>query len=245
MPRVAIVNRTFARVVMRTSNALGRHFAYGWRADPVEIVGIVEDGKYEALTEGAKPAVFECALQRYNATTVVLVKSTRPSEQIVAEMRQAIGALDPALPLYMTGTVGQMLGFALFPSEAAAVALSAFGLLALVLAATGIYGLVAYSVSRRRREIGIRVAIGASRARVLRSILGRIGALVAAGAVVGLAVALAAGRLLSEVVYQVSPHDPAVLATVGGVIAIVAGLAAWAPARRSLRIEPRDALRDA
>ncbi len=244
MPRVAIVNRTFARTVMRTPNALGRHFAYSWRADPIEIVGIVDDGKYEALTENAKPAVFECILQRYNATTVVLAKSTRPSEQIVAEIRQAIAALDPSLPLYMTGTVTQMLGFALFPSEAAAVALSAFGLLALVLASTGIYGLVAYSVSRRRREIGIRVAIGASRARVLGSILGRIGALVAAGAAAGLALALAAGRVLSDVIYQVSPHDPMVFLGVAAVMTLVAALAAWAPARRSLRIEPREALRE-
>jgi predicted permease len=244
VPRVAIVNRTFARVVMRTPNALGRHFSYGWRADPIEIVGIVEDGRYEALTEAAKPAVFESMLQRYNATTMVLVKSTRPSEQIVADMRQAIASLDPSLPLYMTGTVTQMLGFAFFPSEAAAVALSAFGLLALVLAATGIYGLVAYSVSRRRREIGIRIAIGASRARVLRSVLGRIAALVAAGAVAGLALALAAGGLLSGVIYEVSPHDPVVLAIVMAVIASVAALAAWAPARRSLRIEPREALRE-
>src|SRR5262249_12417439 len=169
-PRVAIVNRAFARLVMRTDQPLGRHFAYGFRADPVEIIGVVEDGKYQTLTEAPQPAVFESILQRYNATTTVLVRSRRPPEQLVGEMRAAIGRLDPSLPLYSTGTVEQMLGFALFPNQAAAVALTSFGLLAIVLAATGIHGLVAYAVSRRRREIGIRIAIGASRVRVLRAV---------------------------------------------------------------------------
>ena len=211
--------------------------------EPTEIIGMVEDGKYESLTEPAKPVVFEPILQRYNATTTILVKSPLPSEQIVGAVRQAVAALDPSLPLYGAGTVEQMLGFALFPSQAAAVALSAFGILALLLAATGIHGLVAYAVSRRRREIGIRIAIGAGAASVLRVVLGRIAVLLAVGAAAGLALALAAGQLLANVVYQVSPRDPVVFGAVAVTIVAVGALASWAPARRSLRTQPIEALR--
>ncbi len=243
-PRVAIVNRAFARKIMRTSDPVGRHFTWSWRStDPTEIIGVVEDGKYESLTEAAKPVVFEPILQRYNATTTIVVKSALPSEQIVAAVRQAIAALDPSLPLYQAGTVGQMLGFALFPSQAAAVALSAFGILALVLAATGIHGLVAYAVSRRKREIGIRIAIGASAGNVLRVVLGRIALLLGIGAAAGLLLAVAAGQLLSSIVYQASPRDPVVLAAVAATIVAVGAVASWAPARRSLRTQPIEALR--
>jgi ABC-type antimicrobial peptide transport system permease subunit len=136
-----------------------------------------------------------------------------------------------------------MLGLALFPSQPAAVALSVFGMLALVLATTGIHGLVAYAVSRRRREIGIRIAIGAGRLSVLRVVFRRVALLLGMGAATGLALALAAGQLLSTVVYQASPHDPAVLGSVAGVLAAVGLLSCWGPARRSLRIDPMNALR--
>src|SRR5260370_36046345 len=125
----------------------------------------------------------------------------------------------------------QMLGFALFPSRAAAVALSAFGVLAVVLAATGIQGLVAYAVSKRRREIGIRIAIGASASNILRVVLGRIVTLIAIGAAVGLVLAGVAGRLLASVVYQASARDPIVLG--GGHLrfAAIRVLSRWARAR--------------
>jgi len=242
-PRVAVVNRTFARTIMRTSAPLGRHFKYGWRADPIEIIGVVEDGKYQSLTESPRPVVFEPILQSYNSTTTILVRSAQPPEQMVAAIRQAIASLDPALPLYGAGTVEQMLGFARFPSQAAAIALSAFGLLAVVLAATGIHGLVAYAVSRRQREIGIRIAIGAGTGHVLRIVVGRLSVLLGIGALIGLALAVAAGGLLSQIVYQASPNDPAVLGTVVAVFLAVGFMSSWAPVRRSLRIEPMKALR--
>jgi ABC-type antimicrobial peptide transport system permease subunit len=136
-----------------------------------------------------------------------------------------------------------MLGFAMFPSRAAAIALSAFGILAVVLSATGIHGLVAYAVSKRQREIGIRIAIGASAGNVLRVVLGRLAALLAIGALAGLLLAVAAGDALSRIVYQASPNDPAALAAVAAVFLAVGIASSWAPARRSLRIEPMKALR--
>jgi predicted permease len=242
-PRVAVINRTFARTILRTRDPIGRHFAYGWRDEPVEVIGVVEDGKYESLTESPRPVVFEPIVQTYNATTTIIARSAQPPEQILSEVREAIRSIDPSLTLYGTGTVEQMLGFAMFPSQAAAIALSAFGILAVVLSATGIHGLVAYAVSKRQREIGIRIAIGASTGNVLRVVLGRLAALLAIGALAGLLLALAAGDVLSRIVYQATPDDPAALGMVAAIFLAIGIASAWAPARRSLRIEPMRALR--
>jgi ABC-type antimicrobial peptide transport system permease subunit len=173
----------------------------------------------------------------------MLVRSMRPTDQVVAGMRQTISAIDPSLPVYGAGSLEQMLGFAMFPSRAAAIALTAFGLLAVVLAATGIHGLVAYAVSKRQREIGIRIAMGASRSQILRVVLGRLAMLLSVGAAVGLVLAVAAGRLLATIVYQASPGDPAVLGAVVVLFLAIGALSCLAPALRSLRTEPMHALR--
>jgi predicted permease len=241
--RVAVVNETFARTVLHTSDAVGRRFRYGWGAAPIEVVGVVRDGKYVSLTEAPRAAVFDAILQSYNPTRVLEVRSSVPPEQMVRQIREVFRAEDPRMPLYDAEPLEQMLAFALFPTRVAAIALGSFGLLAVLLAATGIHGLVAYAVARRRREIGIRVAIGATRGQVLRIVLARIGVLVGAGCAIGLVLALAAGRVLSGIVLQASPRDPLALGGVALVLATVAAIACWAPARRSLRIEPTLALR--
>jgi predicted permease len=242
-PPVAVVNETFARTILRTSDAIGRRFRYGPSRPLVEVIGVAEDGKYRALTESPRAVVFQPILQSYNSTTTLFVRSALPEEQIVNDMRHAIGGLDPELPLYGTGSLDRMLEFARFPSRAAAVALSAFGLLAIVLSVTGIHGIVAYAVARRRRELGIRIAVGASRAEVLTLVLRRTAALVAAGAGVGLVLSAAAARVLASVVYQASPRDPVVFASVCATMVVVGIMACWGPARHSLRIDPVMALR--
>jgi hypothetical protein len=242
-PRVAIVNRAFAKQVMHTDEALGRRFRFGFGGPLIMVVGVVEDGKYKTLTESPRPTVFEPILQSYNTTTTLIARSSLPESQRVEQMRQAMVGLDSHLPLYGTGSLQQMLGFAFFPTRAAAIALSAFGVLAIMLAATGIYGLVSYSVARRVREIGIRMAVGASRAQIVGTLLGRTVILLTAGVAIGLGLAVAAGRVLSSIVYQASPRDPrlwmAVLLTIG----LIGLLSLWAPIRRALRIEPTVALR--
>jgi hypothetical protein len=242
-PQVAIVNVVFGKRVLHTENPVGGRFRHGdVNGDLVEVIGVVEDGKYGSLTESAEPVVFWPSLQRYNTTTTIEVKSTVPAAEMPGEIRRAIAALDPELPLYGVGSLTQMLGFAFFPTHAAAVALSAFGLLALVLAATGIYGLVAYAVSRRVREIGIRMALGARPAQVLRLVLGKMMALLVAGSAVGLGLALMAGQVLASIVYEASPRDPLVLVGVLALMSCLGLLASWLPARRALRIEPKTAL---
>jgi ABC-type antimicrobial peptide transport system permease subunit len=240
---VAVVNETFARTILRSSDPVGRRFRYGWSGTFIQVIGVVADGKYQSLTEHPTAATFESIMQSNSTTTALLVRSARPQDQIAGEIRRTIAGIAPDIPLFGEGSVERMLGFAMFPMRAAASALGLFGLLAVVLSATGIHSLVTYAVSQRQREIGIRMAIGASAGSVLRLVLGRIAALVAAGAAAGLLLSLASGRLLQDIVYQVSPHDPATLAGVLTIFGLVALAACWAPARRSIAINPSTALR--
>ena len=242
-PKPAIINQAFARQILQTENPVGKAFREGFGGPICEVVGVVEDGKYVSLTENPRPAVFWPTARRYNGTTTILVKSGQPPEEIISQIRQLVAKLDPRLPIYGAGTLESMLGFALVPMHAAAVALSAFGLLALILAVTGIHGLVAYSVARRTRELGIRIAIGARPAEVLQLVLGRLAVLVVLGLAVGIVLALAAGQTLSAVIYGVSARDPGVLVLVVGVLMLAAGVSSWRPARRALRTDPMAALR--
>jgi predicted permease len=242
-PRVALVNLAFARRVQHTDHPVGKRFRLGLGGDPIQVVGLVEDGKYQNLTESGKPAVFKPSLQSYNSTTMLIVRSLRPAAEMVQQMRQAITHLDPQLPLYGTGSLEQMLGLVLLPTRTAAVALSAFGLLAIMLAATGIHGLVSYAVARRVREIGIRIAVGARPAQLVGLVLGRTLALVAVGATIGAILALAAGQILSNIVYQASPRDPVIFVAAIATLALWGMASCWAPVRRALRVDPMIALR--
>jgi predicted permease len=242
-PPVAIVNLAFAEQVMRTDDPVGKRFRNGLAGPLVEVVGVVEDGKYESLVQSHAPALFWPILQQHNSTTTVEVRSSLPAAQIIDDMRQAVARLDAELPLYGTGSLDQMLGYAFFPTYAATIALGAFGGLAVMLAITGVHGLVSYAVAGRVHEIGIRIAIGARPPQIVRLVLGRTAALLAIGSAIGLVLALAAGNILGSVVYQSSASDPQVLAAVFAAIALLGVLSTWAPMRRALSIDPTVALR--
>jgi len=240
--RVVVVNEAFADQILRARDVVGRHFRYGSQGPPIEVVGVVETGKYQSLTEGETPAVFEPILQAYNTTTVMLVRSSRPTGDVASDIRRVMKSLDPSLPLFGVRGVDEMLGFVLLPMRAAAIALGAFGVLAVMLAATGIHGVVSYAVARRRREIAIRIAVGATDRSILRLVLRRITILVVSGALAGLPLALATGGLLGSIVYQGSVNDASTLVGVFLIVAIVGLTACWLPARRALRLEPAAAL---
>jgi len=174
---------------------------------------------------------------------MIEVKSSLPSTQVVSEVRQAIAKLDPELPLYAVGGLDQALGSAFLPARAAAITLSAFGILAIMLAATGIHGLVAYAVSRRTHEIGIRMALGAQPMQVLRVFLGKTATLLLFGSSAGFALALGAGPLIASIVYETQPRDPLVMFSVWLAIALLGLFASWSPARRATRVDPLVALR--
>jgi predicted permease len=241
---VAVVNETFARKVFRSTAVLGRRFKDLGHGDAwIEVVGVAEDGKYRSLSELPAPAVFEAIAQDYQATISLVARSSRPPDQVVSEIRRVFATLDPGLALYETQTFEAMLGVVLLPSRAAAIALGAFGALAVLLALTGLHGVVSNAVAKRQKELGIRVAIGAQPAAVLKLVLSRTVWLLAIGMAVGLTLVLLGRQVLAAVVYEASPRDPTVLVAVALCLATVGALACLGPARRALRISPIRALR--
>jgi ABC-type antimicrobial peptide transport system permease subunit len=159
-------------------------------------------------------------------------------------LRKTVLDLNPDLALFNIGSLKDQLALPLFPARIAAIVLGIFGLLAMVLAATGLFALMAYTVSRRTREIGIRMALGARPFQVFSSVFRRTAILCAAGISIGTAVTLAAGGLLSAVLYGVSPRDPAIYAIAISIMLLVALLASWNPAARAIRIDPARILRE-
>jgi predicted permease len=245
-PRVALVNRTFARTLFPGEDAIGKRFRFGSdpKAGQIEIVGIVQDGKYESLGEDPELATFLPLAQNYNHWTTLVMRTSVPPGQATASLRRLIAEMDPSLPLFNTGSLRDQLAYPLFPARVAAVVLGLFGFIAVVLAATGVFALVAYAVARRTREIGIRMALGADAGQVLGTILARTAVLSLAGAAAGTAIALAAGRSLSAVLYGVGPNDPRTYAVALLLMAAICAFSCWLPARRALRIDPSRSLRE-
>ncbi|HVZ82718.1 MAG TPA: ABC transporter permease [Terracidiphilus sp.] len=242
-PLVAVVNRRFAEKVFGSmQKAIGGHFKY-WGGKRAEVVGVVEDGRYRTLTEDQRPAVFFSHLQQPDTGTWLLVRSQRDPAELTAELTKTLHGIDDSLPLTVS-TWSEELDSALFAARVATVALGVLGLLGAMLAATGIFGMASYVVSKRLRELGIRVALGASRSQVLRAALGRAFRLLTIGSVAGLVLGVLATRVLSAIVYQATPKDPVVL---GGVVATMLALgmvASLIPARKALAVDPLILLRD-
>jgi predicted permease len=242
--RVVIVNQAFVRQMLGTEDPIGKRFRYGaastqWR----EIVGVVEDGKFRSLGESPAPAVFTPIEQSTVLETSIVARSLMPEHAAAALLRRAVLEIDPGITVTDVGSMTDQLGLALLPAKIAAYVLSAFGLLALVLAATGVYGVMAYAVSRRTREIGIRKAIGAAPAQVLRVVFSRAGMLLAIGMAAGIAMTLAGGKFLSQILYGVSARDPLTFTLAIALMMVVAIAACWFPARRAMAVDPVTALR--
>lgn len=242
-PPVAIINRALAQRLFPNESAVGGRLA-GWGAGPAEIVGIAEDGKYDSLSDSDTPAVFWPVLQHYGSTTLIIARSPLPAEEVVRMLESAVHELDPTLPFYQAGSLDDHLRLPLLPARLAASTLGGFGALAIILAATGVYGVMAYAVARRRREIGIRMAIGATGGQVMSLVLRRTVTLLAAGGFLGALAALTTGGLLTPILYNVSPKDPTAFAVALPLMAAVALAAAWLPALNASRIEPASALRE-
>ena len=242
-PVVAIVNREFARKVFGSvDKALGSHFKF-WGGNRAEVVGVVEDGKYQTLAEDAKPAMFFSFLQHPSSDTWLAVRSQRDAQEIAAALRRSMRSLDPALPLEVR-TWHNELDSALFAARVATVSLGVLGLLGAMLAITGIFGMAAYTVSKRLRELGIRIALGAGQRKVLGAALGRTFRLLAIGSLAGMILGVLATRVLSYIVYQATPKDPVILSGVVITMLSVGLVAAFVPARRALAVDPMILLRD-
>jgi len=242
-PPVAVVNRVFARRVFGSvSGAIGEYFRKedGTR---VQVVGIVEDGKYFTLTEDPRPAMFEPFLQSPTGLSTLVVRSDRDPAQLAPAIRETLRALDDGLFLNIQ-TWTQGLDIALFAPRVATTALGVLGGMGAMLAITGIFGLAAYSVSKRLRELGIRIALGARRKEVLQAALSRPLKLLAVGSTAGLLLGILASRVLAHIVYTATSRDPLVLTGVVLVMLLLGLLATWVPAQRALSVNPLILLRE-
>ena len=242
-PRVAVVNPEFAsKILGSVPDAVGRYFKMrdGTR---VRVVGLVEDGKYKNLTEDQQPAMFLPLLQSPASWTWLVVRSSRDPQQLAAAMRSVLRDIDPGMVLAIRPWSTE-LGGILFPSRMATVSLGVLGVMGGMLSITGIFGMAAYSVSKRLRELGIRIALGAQRKEVLQAALGRAFKLLAIGSGVGLVLGLLATKVLAFIVYQATPRDPLVLAGVVLAMLLLGLVATWIPAQRALSVNPLILLRE-
>jgi macrolide transport system ATP-binding/permease protein len=245
-PGVVVVNQAFARRYWPGQEALGQRIPNGGgdlRAPSLEVVGVVSDGKYETLGEEPRPFFYAPLWQAYHPSASLIVRTTGSPESETAAVRSAVERLDANLPVYDVKTMTQHLEIKLLPARMAGTVLGVFGLLALSLAALGLYGVVSYSVSQRTREIGVRVALGARPRDVVKMVIGQGMRLTAIGLVIGVAAAWGLSRLLSGMLYGVSAADPVTFAGVTFLLAAVAFFACYLPARRAARVQPMVALR--
>jgi len=242
-PRVAVVNGEFAlKVFGSPENAIGSYFKLP-DDSRVQVVGITENGKYSSLTEEPHAAMFLPLLQSPSSSAYLVVRSSQDAGTLGPEIRNTLHRLDAALPVDMETRYDEMVPV-LFPAQIATITLGVMGGIGALLAMTGIFGMAAYSVSKRLRELGIRVALGAQRREVLKAALGRAFRLLAFGSGAGLLLGILASRILASIVFEATPRDPLVLAGVVFVMAILGLMATWIPARRALSIDPMVLLRD-
>ncbi len=244
-PAVAVVNETLARRFWPGVSPLGRRFATIDRpGEGFEVVGVARDGKYLSLTEPARPfAYFPLAQGAHLNENTLLVRGSGGTA-LSAAVRAAARGLDPTLPLFQAETLEEALRRTTAGRRQGTLLLATFGALALLLAAVGLYGVVAFAVGERRREIAVRMAIGAARRDIISLFVGRAARLAGLGVAIGLALAAAITRLLSGMLFGVTPLDVTTLAAVSALLAAVALAASALPARRAARVDPASALRN-
>lgn len=244
-PPVAVVNESMARQFWGTADPIGRRLRVGPRhPDWITVVGVVGDVKHDGLAGDARRAMYRPFDQEPTPVGFVAVRTAGEPASLVAAMRHEVRALDASLVLYDVATMDQRIAASIVGRRFSMLLLGGFALIALVLAALGLYGVLTSAVADRTREIGIRMALGARAADVLRLVMRQSIGMVAFGLVLGIAGALATGPLLAGALFAVSARDPSTLVAVPVLLALVALMAAWVPARRATRVDPVVALRE-
>ncbi|HEY6403733.1 MAG TPA: FtsX-like permease family protein, partial [Blastocatellia bacterium] len=242
--RVAVVNESFARRFWTGEDPIGKRFALGGPESPkMEVVGVAQDGKYTGLTENRWPFVYRPQWQYRIGATTMVVRSEADPQKVIVLVRRELHQLDPNMPVASARPLTERLNLALLPARIVASALGGFGVVALLLAAIGIYGVMSYTVSRRTREIGVRMALGARRGDVLKLVMTQGMAWTLIGVAIGLLAAFGLSRLMKSVLFGISATDPSTYVGVSALLTLIALLACYLPARRATKVDPMVALR--
>jgi len=242
-PLVVVINEAMAKQFWKGEDALGKRFKFFGDPDFRQVVGIVEDTKIFTLGEDAQPQAYIPVLQFYNPAMTLNVRAQTEGNALLPSVRRQVQALEPTMPLTNVQTAEDLIGQALWAPRMGAALLGIFGLIALVLAAIGIYGVMSYSVNQRTVEFGLRMALGASPSDVLGLVLRQGMLLVSIGLLIGIVTALFAMQLVKALLVGMSATDPMTFALISLLLAAVAALAGYVPARRATRVDPMVALR--
>jgi predicted permease len=242
-PRVVVVNQTAARAYWPGQDPIGRHISFAGEGLPVEVIGIVKTANYQAIAELPQPMIYLSLAQYYFPTAVLYVRTAGDPDAVMSTVRREVQALDGNL-LLQTESVTTSMRELLWAQRLSAGLLAVFGTLALVLATVGIYGVISYSVRQRTREIGVRLALGATVGGIQVMILREGLRLVGIGVVAGGAVSLAAAGSVGSMLFLQNPRDLLTFTLVPAVLALVGVVACWIPAIRATRFDPSVALRD-
>lgn len=248
-PRVALISETMARLYWKGRDPIGGRVMFG-RPRPdqepqwMTVVGVIKDIKQRSLTERSAPSMVIPTLQFYSSTTVLMARTTSDETAIGAALQRALREIDPQVPFYNVSALSDHTKAATFQQKMAGNLLMVFGALALALAGIGSYGVLSYLVGMRRREIGIRLAVGATRADVFRLIAGSGARLIGSGLVIGLLLSVGVGMGLQRLLIGIDPMDPITYAGVIGILTVVAGAACLVPARRAAALDPITTLRN-
>jgi predicted permease len=244
-PQVVVINEEMARRFWPDRDPVGAviTMGHGKNEERSEIVGVVKNGKYRTLGEQPRLFLYHSFLQGYYARATLVAKTSGDPSSALTAVRREIGALDPNVAPTQIGTLRDHMAFALFPARIVGVLLSIFGFLALVLALAGLSGLIAYSVSQRTHEIGIRMALGAGTRDVLKLVIGEGMLLTLIGLTIGVGAAFGLTRFLSDLLYGMSAIDPLTFGAIALLLIGVALVACWIPARRATKVDPMVALK--
>jgi len=242
--KVIVINQKLAQILWPGESAVGRRILIGADSkDPLEVVGVVKTGKYRSLAEDPKPYFYSVLSQRRPAAMTLVLRTNGDPLALVGSVRTALKAIDQQVPMFAVKTMPVHLSWALWGPNLAATFSLAFGVLALMLSAVGLYSVMAYVVSQRTREVGIRMALGANRRDVLRMVTGQGMKLAVFGVLLGLVMAIALSKVISSLLIGVSSYDVATFAVVSGLLTFVALIACYLPARRATKVDPLVALR--